>query len=167
MNAFTQLRSLSVGDVVTVPSGVPHALQHGVRVIEFQTPVYERKILSFAQRVLTQPHWDTREAAAKMSLDLPADPSFEVLVARDGVRAERIALFPDFSVERVQLTPGARYALQTTPHCLATTVMGAVEIQSSRIAAGQACLVPGTLHGTILRNSGAAAAVALIARPNP
>jgi len=56
MNAFTHLRPLAVGDVVVVPLRLPHSLQHGVRTIEFQTPVYERKILSFAQQVLTQDH---------------------------------------------------------------------------------------------------------------
>jgi hypothetical protein len=59
MNSFTGLRALRVGDVVEVPLLVPHALLHGVRTVEFQTPTYERKILSFAQKVLTQDHWDT------------------------------------------------------------------------------------------------------------
>ena len=54
MEGFTLLRPLRVGDVVQVPLRLPHALQHGVRTVEFQTPVYERRILSFAQKVLTQ-----------------------------------------------------------------------------------------------------------------
>lgn len=56
MNSFVNLLPLAVGDTLAIPRRVPHALQHGVRVVGFQTPVYERKILSFAQKVLTQDH---------------------------------------------------------------------------------------------------------------
>src|SRR5690606_327598 len=69
MNAFTHMLPLREGDVVKVPCLTPHALQHGVRTVEFQTPVYERKILAFAQKVLTQDHWDTSEAVELMSLE--------------------------------------------------------------------------------------------------
>ncbi|MDX2350038.1 MAG: hypothetical protein QNK32_06580, partial [Porticoccus sp.] len=68
MNRFSALLPLRVGDVVQVPLLTPHSLQHGVRTVEFQTPVYERMILSFAQKVLTQTHWDTEKAIAMMSL---------------------------------------------------------------------------------------------------
>jgi hypothetical protein len=62
MNSFTSLFPFSVGDVAKVPTGVPHALQAGVEVVEFQTATYERNIVSFAQKVLTQNHWDTEKA---------------------------------------------------------------------------------------------------------
>ena len=35
---FTDERALEVGDVIRVPTWVPHSLQQGVRVVEFQTP---------------------------------------------------------------------------------------------------------------------------------
>ena len=41
--ASTELR---VGDVVTIPPGTPHSLLRGVTVVEFQTPVFERRILA-------------------------------------------------------------------------------------------------------------------------
>ncbi|MCB1614613.1 MAG: hypothetical protein KDI30_01240, partial [Pseudomonadales bacterium] len=72
MHSFTGMQSLAVGDVLAVPCLVPHALQHGVRTVEFQTPVYERKILSFAQKVLTQSDWDTGEALSLCDIHLPA-----------------------------------------------------------------------------------------------
>jgi hypothetical protein len=50
MDGFIAKCPLVVSDVVTVPRLVPHALQHGVRVVEFHTPVYERKILSLRKR---------------------------------------------------------------------------------------------------------------------
>src|SRR5690606_5726198 len=39
MNAFTHMVALEVGDVIKVATLTPHALQHGVRTVEFQTPV--------------------------------------------------------------------------------------------------------------------------------
>src|SRR5690606_35807905 len=89
MNSFIALQPLAVGDVVTVPRLVPHALQHGVRVVEFQTPVYERKILSFGQKVLTQEHWDTVEALTLV--DMAADTLIkpELLLESAAVQVQR------------------------------------------------------------------------------
>lgn len=103
MEQFSVLHSLHLGDVVKVPCRVPHALQHGVRTVEFQTPVYERKILSFAQKVLTQPDWDTREALANILLETPPQPPLEILYADDTVRVERVVVFEDFEVRRLHL----------------------------------------------------------------
>jgi hypothetical protein len=65
-SAFFQLHDLALGDVVRVPVLTPHALQPGVRVVEFQTPHYERLILSSNQKVMTQNHWDIDEAQAAL-----------------------------------------------------------------------------------------------------
>lgn len=61
------MHALSVGDVVRVPTGTPHALQPGVRVVEFQTPHYERLILASNQKVMTQSHWDVSKGVATMA----------------------------------------------------------------------------------------------------
>ncbi|HSC76272.1 MAG TPA: hypothetical protein VLB90_08565, partial [Pseudomonadales bacterium] len=103
MESFTALRKLRVGDVLAVPLRTPHALQHGVRTVEFQTPVYERKILSFAQKVLTQDHWDTDEALELAQLQTPEDVAFPVLQDSDGVKIEQIVQFDDFTVQRIYL----------------------------------------------------------------
>ncbi len=103
MNSFVQEYPLAVGDVVTVPKQVPHALQHGVRVVEFQTPVYERKILSFGQKVLTQGHWDTREALELVDLDVAGLQPPELLSVTPQLRIERIVNFDDFEAQRIQL----------------------------------------------------------------
>ena len=68
MESFTASVPLRVGDVVQVGTGIPHSLQHGVRVFEFQTPTYERNIISFNQKVLTQDHWDSSYAINTLSL---------------------------------------------------------------------------------------------------
>ena len=98
MEAFSVLEDLEVGDVVTVPTWTPHSLQHGVRVVEFQTPVYERLIVSFAQEVVTQDHWDSKQAVERMHLDPPESATFEQVA--EGI--ERVARFEDFNVWRVR-----------------------------------------------------------------
>jgi hypothetical protein len=140
MERFTALRPLAPGDVVVVPTWLPHSLQHGVRVVEFQTPTYERYILSFAQRVLTQPHWDTAYAVPRMTLDAPPDPCFEPVAP--GV--ERIVAFADFRVWRVSIAPGAAFDLPGhTDYALCMVVEGLVEIGALTLEAEQAALVPG------------------------
>ncbi len=62
MESYSDYQGLKVGDVVTIPNKVPHALQAGVEAIEFQTPHYERLIISYPQKVLTQADWDTEKA---------------------------------------------------------------------------------------------------------
>ncbi|WP_308367817.1 MULTISPECIES: hypothetical protein [unclassified Microbulbifer] len=107
MDSFTALRPLEVGDVISVPTHTPHSLQHGVRTVEFQTPVYERKILSFAQKVLTQGHWDTEEALAKVRLDTPEQAPFLELESDGHFVRERIVDFADFTVDRIRFfVPG-------------------------------------------------------------
>ncbi|MGL6160244.1 hypothetical protein [Microbulbifer sp.] len=111
MDSFTALRPLEVGDVISVPTHTPHSLQHGVRTVEFQTPVYERKILSFAQKVLTQEHWDTEEALAKVQLDTPEQAPFLELESGDHFVRERIVDFDDFTVDRIRFSAPGSYRL--------------------------------------------------------
>lgn len=167
MNAFTALKPLRVGDVVAVPTWLPHSLQHGVRVIEFQTPTYERYIISFAQKVLTQDHWDSAAAIARMRLDVPAEPRFEPV----GERAECIVSFDDFRVWRVTLPPGAEFELPRHPsYLLCAGVRGSVGLGALTVEPEQAAFVPAlALRGSPppkLRNAGDSAAVALIAAPD-
>jgi hypothetical protein len=68
-SAWFQKHALGLGDVVRVPTHTPHALQPGVRVVEFQTPDYERLILSSNQKVMTQSHWDVSAGISLISDD--------------------------------------------------------------------------------------------------
>lgn len=114
MEAFTAMHPLQVGDVVKVPCRVPHALQHGVRTVEFQTPVYERQILSFAQKVLTQSDWDTEAAMAQVIVDTPAQPDLTRLNDNPFLCVEQVVEFDDFEVQRVRLSAEKTFALAAT-----------------------------------------------------
>jgi hypothetical protein len=169
MEAFTVLRELDIGDVVVVPTWLPHSLQHGVRVIEFQTPTYERYIISFAQRVLTQDHWDSAAAVARMRLEPPTLPTFEELAP--GV--ERIVAFDDFRVWRVTLAAGADYQLPAHPsYLLCMAVRGEVQLGPLSLNAEQAAFVPAAALTDALRarhsvrNAGDDPAVLLLAAPD-
>lgn len=112
MNSFSAVLPLRLGDVVKVPCYVPHALQHGVRTIEWQTPVYERKILSFAQKVLTQSHWDTAAALEGIQLVAPEQEALRVISNEAGVLIEEVVKFDDFQVIRITLAAAQDYRLK-------------------------------------------------------
>ena len=160
MESFTAMRELRVGDIVRVPTWTPHSLQHGVRVVEFQTPTYERYIISFAQRVLTQDHWDSEHAIANMHLEEPETDAFEPVA--NGV--ERVARFDDFNVWRVDLSTAAPLHLpEDIPYAVCLCLSGKVDIGDLRLTPEQACFIPfSALENTNLNNTGQL----LIAAPN-
>ncbi len=148
MNDFVNHMPLTVGDTLAVPRLVPHALQHGVRVVEFQTPVYERKILSFAQKVLTQNHWDTREALSIANMDHPFTSRPEVIFRNDVASVEQIVNFDDFVVRRIHLQAGTCDA-EKSGYGLLMPVTGELIVlwggNQRIIKAGEASLLPGFL----------------------
>jgi hypothetical protein len=101
MDAFTGYLDLAVGDVIRVPTHLPHALQHGVKVVEFQTPTYERLIVSFAQKVLTQSHWDTEKALSLMTISPPKKTILPERTRTAMCCVEEVCSFPDFYACRV------------------------------------------------------------------
>ena len=138
MESFTQLLGLKTGDVVQVPTWTPHALQHGVRVVEFQTPTYERYIVSFAQQVLTQDHWDTTHAVAKMHIDAPAQPTLPVV--SPGV--ERIAAFDDFEAWRIDHSTSPQFSLPPNlPYAVCMSLTDAT-VANLTLQPEQACFIP-------------------------
>jgi len=126
--AFTESRDLVVGDVVSIPTLIPHSLQPGVRVVEFQTPVYERKIISASQKVLTQDRWDSADAIAHLSLDPPRPAGPEPVAA--GI--ERIGRFEDFNVWRARLSEQNSLRLPPhVPYALALCISGELRLTGS------------------------------------
>lgn len=128
MDSFTAMHDVCRGDVVVIPRLLPHALQHGVRTVEFQTPHYERNIVSFAQKVLTQAHWDTEEAMAKCVMRDYQKPAFPCQQL-DGVIVERIVDFEEFQAYRVQMSAGATLPmLSAGAYGLLMLIDGAAEL---------------------------------------
>ncbi len=139
MDSFAALRPLAVGDVVSVPTWTPHSLLHGVRVVEFQTPTYERYIISFAQEVVTQKHWDSEHAVTHMHIDAPGPELFEAV--SPGI--ERIAKFDNFNVWRVTLSAMQALTLpDTIPYAVCMALDHNVTVGDLSLAAEQACFVP-------------------------
>lgn len=142
---------LRQGDMVTIPPRVPHSLQCGTFVIEFQTPTFERKILAASQPVVTQTSWDCADAVAAM--DLATVPS----VARvSGKPFSAPAPLPDAGFQLVRLAAGATVVVP--PWSVAWVFRGRVQGDGCRFGAGTAFLAPAQarLHAS-------ADAVALVA----
>lgn len=166
MNRFTHMLPLRVGDVVKVPCLTPHALQHGVRTVEFQTPVYERQILSFAQKVLTQSHWDTERAVTLMDLGAGDFEPLELLAADDSLRLERIVGFSDFEVLRLTLQAGARWTQQASEHySLVMVVEGSPTVSGQPCRAEDALLVPRCAAKPVIDAGSEQGAVVLVCLP--
>jgi len=170
MHRFTHMRALREGDVVKVPCLTPHALQHGVRTVEFQTPVYERKILAFEQKVLTQQHWDTEEAVALMTLQVEAEPPLPVLEQSKNCCREQVVAFDDFQVQRITLLAGAGWRVPVSPHYrLLMVVSGALTVgrgvDAVELMPEQAVLLPALSDATVLGNSGEADCIVLLSEP--
>ena len=118
MYRFTALKAIRKGDVITVEPLVPHALQHGVRVVEFQTPHYERYILSFGQEVVTQDHWDTDEAlkVAKLDGESFSPSSFDNVIAD----------FEEFTVQRIYVKAGETEKLDADKYQILMGIAGSM-----------------------------------------
>jgi len=174
MDCFMALHPLRVGDVVKIPCGVPHALQHGVRTVEFQTPVYERQILSFAQKVLTQSHWDTERALPTVSLSAPEQAALTLIEEESAhFKLEHVAEFEDFTVERLTLCGQGKYTIALDNHyALLLLVSGKVSVQSpsqtdvvlQQQTINPSLLLPAT-QSTVTLVADLSPAVLLIARP--
>ena len=160
--AFSGSHRLTEGDVVCVPPGTPHALQHGVSVIEFQTPHYERSILSFSQQVVTQDGWDTEDALEFVSYGEPPETRIKLLEENGTTRVERIADFDEFEVLRVSLTPGSTYCETSPAYRLAVGLTG--EINHGNVDTGHGFYLPAD-HAQQFINTGSGAASLLIALP--
>ncbi|BBH52989.1 hypothetical protein [Fluviispira sanaruensis] len=109
MDSYVGYLNLNIGDVVCVPTYLPHALQHGVKVIEFQTPTYERKIISFGQKVLTQSTWDTVEAISIMNVLPPERSRLLIFEENEHYLEEIVCTFNEFDSMRVTVNKDCEY----------------------------------------------------------
>jgi hypothetical protein len=166
MERFTGMRPLQLGDVVKVPCLVPHSLQHGVRTVEFQTPVYERLILSFAQKVLTQADWDTEAAATLLHMDPPPPEPLATTASGAGWVEERIVEFDDFEVVRITLQAGATRLLSNPgSYALLMAVGSGLWLADTPLAGDAAVLLPVEWAAAEVANRGARLAYLLLAVP--
>lgn len=166
MNRFTSLLPLQQGDVVKVPLLTPHSLQHGVRTVEFQTPVYERMILSFAQKVLTQSHWDTEKAVDLMSVDCSKETDLVLLEESAGHRLEEVVQFDDFEVLRLRLVPKQNYFLEPTQgYGLLMVVEGEAVCQGRELVSEDALMLPAERNRVNLVNKSDQDVALLLAYP--
>ena len=166
MERFTDIRTLCQGDIVEVPLLMPHALQHGVRTVEFQTPVYERKILSFGQKVLTQQEWDTTEAVAMMSLEASENTGRGMVEETPAIMREQVVSFEDFEVQRVSLKNEEPWQVpKSDTYVLIMAVSGQVDIDDQSLGPEQAVFVPASCKPVCRRAVGAETGVILVLLP--
>ena len=128
---FLNAVAVRPGDMVTIPPTMPHSLLRGVSVVEFQTPVFERKILAASQPVKTQRTWDS--AAAVAAMDAESAPA----VASPATTGEA-ARTPHFAV--VAVGHGERRIVP--PWAVGWVSRGEVRAGEARFAARSAFVAP-------------------------
>ena len=162
MYSYTAMHDLKVGDVVTVAPMVPHSLQHGVRVVEFQTPHYERHILSFGQEVLTQDHWDTEKAIQRAVIkSIASQKPEEITQGKD-----LIANFDAFKVIRLRLNPGESDFMEIGNYKIIIGVIGEIILNNSTKIRAEKAFFLASNSTVRLNNSGSSPATVLIAEEN-
>ncbi len=165
MEAFAGIRYLQVGDVVNVQPFTPHSLQHGVRVIEFQTPHYERFILSFAQKVLTQDEWDTEAALDQMVISPTWRSTFDPHEVQ-GTTEENIASFQEFNVRRLTINPGHTFESEADGYQLVIAVKGHIRVAHQLLEEEQAVLLSADADlGSIFNPHADESVICLLAEP--
>lgn len=156
VKSYFAVRLVRVGDIICVPPFVAHSLQPGVRVVEFQTPTYERLILAFNQKVRTQSHWDTRRAVELARFNVSDAQHFS-----DAANCWlKIVDFPGFAVQKCNLEGDAVVSVpksnQDVPSLL-YVISGEVRISAGQksfvlaISSGQAALLPPDVHSSAFK----------------
>ncbi len=155
VRSYFEFINVRVGDIIRVPPFVPHSLQNGVQVVEFQTPTYERLILAFNQKVLTQNHWDTERALEvaifKSGTQLHAELSD---LRKNSASAPQWSVsvdFPGFQVLSVELEDSEQFVEipeGVKSHSVVFVLTGAIEFKRINgasvltVASGEAALIP-------------------------
>ena len=166
MDYFTSILPVKVGDVVKIPLLTPHGLLHGVRVVEFQTPVYERLIISFNQKTLTQDHWDTERALNVMDELVDPSPILTVIEENSDYIVEEVAVFEDFRVSRITVMAKSSYRLSIeNNYRLLLVIKGNVDC--SGVLAGKECglFLPADLQDVNIQNHESCPSILLLASP--
>ncbi|ROS00026.1 hypothetical protein EDC56_2660 [Sinobacterium caligoides] len=167
MNECIAVKPLSLGDVVKIPCLVPHALQHGVRTVEFQTPVYERLIVSFAQKVLTQEQWDSKRAIELMRLQADDSHDFSEYCFSKGPKGEVIVDFDDFFVVRVKFEANESVVLENDRrYVIVMAVAGDLMLGNLLLKHEEAALSVATTSSTVIKSLKGSVS-ALICLPKP
>lgn len=156
IDRFVGWLDLRQGDVVKVQRRVPHSLQYGVTVVEFQTPVYERLIVTFNQRVLTQSHWDVSKAFEVMEINQPLSQHLICLEDSEQILMEQVVDFQDFDVVRMtQRSRTFKLDLAKFGHSIVfalknkITVLGDEEVT---LASGEACFIPAASSSILVKS---------------
>jgi hypothetical protein len=125
IDVFVSLRLLTQGDAVSIEPWMPHSLQRGANVIEFQTPVFERYILASTTPVETQQHWDTQQAFERILLD----PYLPIPSSSLGEGVEQLVSTDSFGVLRVR---GTAQLPKDVPYVIGIVTDGYADVQGTR-----------------------------------
>jgi hypothetical protein len=144
IEGFIGHKSVRVGDVIKIPFNTPHSLMHGIRTIEFQTPVYERQIICFWQKVLTQDHWDTEQALELIDFNYQRTTKLDLIEECENYSIDKIVDYPTFEVFRYDLRSLVSICLpDIKSYALLTSVTHDIQVDKLFLSAEQSCYISG------------------------
>ena len=166
MDSFTSILPVKVGDIIKIPLLTPHGLLHGVKVVEFQNPVYERLILSFNQKTLTQNHWDTQEALNIMTELVEPFPQLKVTKKDSDHIVEEVAVFEDFKVLRLTLTSKSSCKLSMgNDYNLLLVIEGSIRCNGTVASKEAGLFLPASQKNIDIQNINTNQSIVLLASP--
>ena len=162
MNTFTNMVSVTEGTIIDVPPLIPHSLQHGVQVLELQTPTYERMVISASQPLATLENWDSEQAVNEIS--------FSSATVYKQTKIERgfipVASPKGFEAWKIQIEPGDTHLFEADlAYGICVTIDGNSVIGELPQTKNEACFIPGSSLPIHFRNTAKVPAVCLVSGP--
>ena len=162
MNTFTNMVSISEGAIIDVPPLIPHSLQHGVQVLELQTPSYERMIISASQPLATQEAWDSEKAIDEINLS-------SATIYKQ-TRSEKgfipVASPKGFGAWKIPIEPGDTHLFEADlAYGICVTMDGSSIIEGLPQKKNEACFVPSSSLPIHFRNTAKVPAICLVSGP--
>ena len=149
VDALTVSHPVQVGSIIRVPAGIPHALQAGVTVLEFQTPSYQRHILYSTQAVITEPDWSPADA---LPWCRPPEPTDHLITKFPEFGSSLLAEFDGFRVFAVHLGPNETTRLPAGAHGIIAVTRGTVSLGRDLLQMDSVHLLTGRALASDLRS---------------
>jgi hypothetical protein len=173
LESFLNTEYVTAGDIVKILPNTPHCVQHGVRCLGYQTQDYDRLIMAFSQKVLTQADWDIEEAVTAMMLSgyAPTRPGHSVMLSPEIVK-EHVARLRAFAIVRLSLPRGSSYRMDnhTDYSLLYTSGDGRIQAgghgDGTPLSGEMVFLIPRSVSGFSLTASGNHPLTALMGFPS-
>ena len=125
----------------------------------------------FAQKVLTQKHWDTEDAISKIETEVYHPPKLDRIHNSEYLNVERFSDFPQFNFDRIRIAPKTTYEDQLDErYQLLIIISGQATVvtqsrNSNNLKKEESLFLPVSMESYLIENIGKNQLVCLKATP--